>query len=103
MTGKQYELRVAQRLANAGFQRVQLTRSSADYGADIVCYDGLGLMVVQCKHYRRPVGVKAIQEAIAARQFYGASRAAVATNNRFTRNAKIMAKRCRVELMEGLK
>ncbi len=98
--GKQYELHVAQRLANAGFWNVHLTRSSADYGADIICYDGLGRMVVQCKHYNKPVGIRAIQEVIAARQFFGATRAAVATNSTYTRNAKNMAKRCGVELWE---
>lgn len=98
--GLSYERKVAQTLANLGFRKVQLTRSSADYGADIICYDGMGRVVVQCKDYNKPVGVKAIQEVIAARQFYGAVRAAVATNNRFTKNAKEMAKRCGVELWE---
>lgn len=98
--GKSYELHVAQRLANAGFGYVQITKSSGDYGADIICCDGLGRMVVQCKYYHKPVGVKAVQEVIAARQFYGAVRAAAATNSTFTKNAKKLASRCGVELWE---
>lgn len=42
----------------------------------------------------------ATQEVNAARQYYGASRAAVATNTTFTKQAKQLAARCGVELWE---
>ena len=57
-------------------------------------------IVVQCKHYSKPVGVRAIQEVNAARKYYNASRAAVATNSTFTKQARALAKRCGVELWE---
>lgn len=98
--GRHYERQVAQRLANAGFMWVQLTKPSSDYGADIICYDGLGRMVVQCKYYHGKVGVSAVQEVAAARQYYKAVRAAVATNSTFTKNAVKLARACGVELWE---
>lgn len=74
---------------------------SGDYGADVIARGFLFTkIVVQCKHYSKPVGVRAVQEVNAARQYYGASRAAVATNSTFTRQAKQLAKRCGVELWE---
>ena len=73
----------------------------ADFGADIVARGFLFTkIVVQCKCYSKPVGIKAIQEAYAAKRYYGASRAAVATNRTFTRQARQLAKRCGVELWE---
>lgn len=74
---------------------------SGDYGADVIARGFLFTkIVVQCKHYSKPVGVRAVQEVNAARQYYGASRAAVATNTTFTKQAKMLAKRCGVELWE---
>lgn len=74
---------------------------SPDFGADVIARGFMfSKIVVQCKHYSKPVGVRAVQEVNAARQYYGASRAAVATNSTFTRQAKQLAKRCGVELWE---
>ena len=75
--------------------------TASDFGADITARGFLFTkIVVQCKHYRKPVGVKAVQEVNAARQYYGASRAAVATNNTFTKQAKELAAKCHVSLWE---
>ena len=52
------------------------------------------------KHYKGKVGVHAVQEAIAAKQYYRASKAIVVTNSTFTKAAKGMAKRCHVKLKE---
>lgn len=97
--GKSYEIHVAQRLASLGYT-VRVIGKTADYGADLIVYTRQGAVVVQCKHYSKPVGVKAVQEVTAAWQFYGAIGAAVATNSTFTANAKKLAARCKVELIE---
>ena len=74
---------------------------SGDFGGDIIARGFLfSKIVVQCKSYRRPVGVRAVQEVCAAKLYYNASRAAVATNSTFTKQAKELAKRCGVELWE---
>lgn len=76
--------------------------NTPDFGADITARGFLfSSIVVQCKDYTRPVGVKAVQEVNAARQYYGASRAAVAAKGTFTKQARELARRCNVELWEG--
>ena len=101
MTGEQFERYVMERLAAFGFRYISGTSKSGDYGADIICYDGwFCKVVIQCKCYDSPVGVKAVQEVNAARQHYRASRAIVITNNTFTKPAITLAQECGVELWE---
>lgn len=99
--GKAYEEHCARKMAWHGYWFIERIGRSGDFGADIVARGFmLQKIVVQCKHYSKPVGVKAVQEVSAARQYYNASRAAVATNNRFTRQARELAQKCGVELWE---
>jgi restriction system protein len=84
-----------------GFLFVRRIGKSGDFGADIIARGFLfSKIVVQCKNYSHPVGVRAVQEVNAARRYYGASRAAVATNNTFTKQAIELAKKCEVELWQ---
>lgn len=100
--GKDYEQHCALKMRLHGYLFVTVCgkTNTPDYGADIIARRLFRKIVVQCKHYSKPVGVRAVQEVIAARQYYGASIAAVATNRTFTRAAKQLAQRCRVELWE---
>lgn len=99
--GTAYEKHCAAKMGMRGFCFVKIVGRSGDFGADIIARGWFfQKIVVQCKHYRRHVGVKAVQEVSAARQYYKASRAAVATNGTFTRQAKELARRCGVELWE---
>lgn len=102
MTGSQYEKHVAKRMKWHGFIFVRVSGKSGDYGADVMArtFPLMRRVVVQCKHYKKPVGVEAVQEAISAREYYGAKVAIVASNNTFTRNAKKLAKKCNVKLWE---
>lgn len=98
--GKDYEQHCALKMRLHGYMFVTICGRSHDFGADIVARRLFWKIVVQCKHYSKPVGVRAVQEVIAARQYYGASIAAVATNKTFTKAAKQLAQRCGVELWE---
>jgi restriction system protein len=99
--GTKYELHVARKMRFHGYVFVKHSGRSGDFGADIIARTlFLRKIVVQCKSYSHKVGVRAVQEVIAARQYYGASRAAVATNSTFTRSAQKLAKACKVELWE---
>lgn len=99
--GTAYEHHVAQKMKWLGWFYVRQIGKSGDFGADITAYNlFMTKIVVQCKNYKGKVGVHAIQEVIAARQYYRAERAAVATNSTFTRQAKQLAKKCNVELWE---
>ena len=101
MSGTDYEKYVAYQLKRAGFVKAEVTKKSSDFGADIILTDKDGSrMCVQCKQYSKPVGVKAVQEVIGAKVYYGCSRAAVITTSTFTPAAKELAQRSGVELYE---
>lgn len=103
MNGEQYEIHCAKKMRWHGFSCVNQcgNASAPDFGADIIARGFMFTkIVVQCKYYSKPVGVRAVQEVNAARQYYGASRAAVATNSTFTKAARELARRCNVELWE---
>jgi len=67
------------------------TSSSGDQGADIVACKAGHTLVIQCKKYGKPVGNKAVQEVIAAREFMQADSAAVVSNSTYTKSAKALA------------
>ena len=92
MTGVEFEERMAIHFRTCGFQ-VQMTRASGDFGADLILTDSqAGRTVVQLKRYSRSVGVSAVQEVVAARQYYRANASMVITNSHLTRNAKQLAR-----------
>ena len=101
MTGEEYERYVALRIENEWkARRVELTKGSGDFGADIVGIDSGGRsFCVQCKKFSKPVGVKAVQEVIGARIYYRCQLAYVVTNNAFTPAAVELAKRSNVVLL----
>lgn len=99
--GTRYEKHCAIKFRFRGYLFVKRQGKSGDMGADIVMRGFLfRKIIVQCKHYRGKVGVHAVQEAIAAKEYYRASKAIVVTNSVFTKAAKDMAKRCHVKLKE---
>ncbi|MFJ4679090.1 restriction endonuclease [Kitasatospora sp. NPDC088783] len=58
----EFEKACAALLARDGFTRVVHSGGSRDLGADVVAYDTDGRkVVVQCKHYARPVGSRDVQ------------------------------------------
>jgi restriction system protein len=99
--GTEYEIHVARKMRWHGYIFVKHSGKSGDFGADVIARTLLlRKIVVQCKSYSKKVGVRAVQEVIAARQYYHASKAVVATNSTFTRSARKLAETCKVELWE---
>lgn len=97
MTGREFEQYLEMLFRKLGYQ-VQLTRYIGDYGADlIVCKDGVKT-VVQAKRYKKAVGIKAVQEAVAAKGMYGCTAAMVVTNSTYTEPAEELARANRVRL-----
>jgi restriction system protein len=90
VSGTDYEYLCAALLRKAGWS-TQMTRGSGDQGADIVAKYGDKCIVIQCKFYAKPVGNKAVQEVVAAKQFVGADLAIVASNQTFTGSARRLA------------
>src|SRR4051812_19552334 len=65
MDGHTFEQRMQVLFRDLGY-RVQRTRRRGDYGADLVIELDGAKTVVQAKRWTKTVGVKAVQEAVAA-------------------------------------
>ena len=104
MTGIQFEQYCAMELKrDHGFVRVEFTKTSGDYGGDLVGYhiDG-SKWVIQCKRYMGHVGIDAVQEALGAKAIYDADKMAVMTNNKLTASARELANKSGVVVMENI-
>ena len=100
MEGHDFEYFCAELLQKHGFLDVQVTKGSGDYGIDILAEkDGI-TYAIQCKRYQEPVGVKAIQEAYAGRDYYDRMVGAVPTNQYFTSPAVEAAKKLKILLWD---
>ncbi len=100
MEGVDFEQYCAQLLEANGFIEVELTRASGDYGIDILAEKDGVTYAVQCKRYTAPVGVKAIQEAYAGRDYYDRMVGAVMTNQYFTQPAVDAARKLKILLWD---
>lgn len=100
MEGHDFEYFCADLLEKAGFLDVEVTKGSGDYGADILAEkDGI-TYAIQCKCYHSPIGVKAVQEAYAGRDYYDRMVGAVLTNQYFTSPAVEAAKKLKILLWD---
>ncbi len=100
MSGTDFEDFIAEILHRSGIEVLELTKASGDFGADIiVLYEG-ERTAVQCKRYSRPIGVKAVQEAVSSKDYYKCTRSAVITNSTFTRQATELAEESGVILWD---
>lgn len=87
-----------------GFVRVEMTKTSGDYGGDLVGYHRDGSKwVIQCKRYSSHVGVEAVQQVVSAKAVYNADRIAVMTNNVLTASAKELASKNGVVVYENIR
>lgn len=101
MSGAQFEQRIALTLEALGAEIVQAGGGRRDGGADVVAHwTGGARLVVQCKRYAGQVGWDAVKEASAARQLFGANRAAVATNSYLNEYARSRAQALEVEVWD---
>lgn len=78
---------------------VQTTPKSNDQGADLIAQKGLIKLIIQCKNYDKPVGNDAVQQALAAKTFFGGTIAAVVSVSGFTMSALELSKKTEVLLM----
>ena len=99
MSGEEFEVYLETLFRKLGYT-VRRTPYQGDYGADLIVRKGDEETVVQAKRYNRQVGVKAVQEAVAAKELYRCNKAMVVTNSRFTHQAQTLAKANHVELWD---
>ena len=101
MEGAEFEQYCAELLEAKGFENVETTPQSHDYGIDIIAdKDGI-TYAIQCKCYSDTVGIKAIQEAYAGRDYYKSMVGVVMTNQSFTKTAVEFAAKLNILLWDG--
>lgn len=100
MEGVDFEEFCAALLSERGFDEIEMTKASGDYGIDILAQKEGVTYAIQCKRYSDPVGVKAIQEAYAGRDYYDRMVGVVMTNQYFTAPAVEAAKKLKILLWD---
>ena len=100
MEGYDFEYYCADLLRKDGFLNVEVTKGSGDFGVDILAErDGI-LYAFQCKCYDKPIGVKAVQEIYAGRDFYDRMVGVVITNQYYTQPAVELAEKLKIILWD---
>lgn len=102
MGGAEYEQHCADLLRNAGWA-VRVTKGSGDFGIDLVAEKAVKerprRVVLQCKRSSAAIGLSAVQEAMAGKEYDKADTAVVVSNQRYTPAAESMAATARVLLL----
>lgn len=98
MEGHDFEYFCADLLRKQGFEQVEVTQGSGDFGIDIIAYKYGIKFGIQCKRYTGSVGWHAVEEAYSGARFYNCDKAIVVTNSNFTPQALEGANRLGVEL-----
>ena len=98
--GHDFEYYCAELLKKRGFVDVVVTKGSGDYGVDVLAEKDGVTYGIQCKAYSTPVGVKAVQEAYAGKEYYDRMVGAVLTNQYFTKPAVEAAKKLKILLWD---
>ena len=99
LSGSEFEKLLKIIFEKQGYE-VDLTKKSHDYGADLILKKKNKLSIVQAKCYDKNVGIKAVQEVIAAKTHYFAQDMFVATNRYFSKDAIILASEHDVKLID---
>jgi len=102
MTGVEFEGYISSVLKMQGFE-VSGTPVTGDQGADIIASNKKAKYIIQAKRYTETVGNKAIQEVVAAKNYYQGDIAVVVTNSLFTPSAKKLAQKNKVILIDKLR
>lgn len=100
LEGFEFEKFCVELLEINGYENVQNTQESIDYGIDIIAEKDNIVYAIQCKRYEGKVGNDAIQEAMTGKEYYNGNIAIVLTNSTFTQNAQRLAKSAGVILWD---
>lgn len=102
MDGFAFERFVARLYERLGYKTI-VTPESGDFGADVLLFKGDETVCIQCKRYKQPVGITAVQEVIGSLGYYKATRGMVVTNSTYTYAAIQLARANHIELVDGIK
>ncbi len=90
LSGIEFEELLLEIFKTLGYS-ASLTKTTGDFGADLIIEKKGKRYAVQAKCYTKTVGAHAVQEVIGAKQHYRASDAIVVTNNYFSNEARQIA------------
>lgn len=90
MTGEEFEEFLKLHFERLGC-RVTTTKTSHDYGADLILDYRGRIIAVQAKRYQSTIGVKAVQEVIGSMAYYETDTGLVVTNSTYSKSAKELA------------
>ncbi|MCU9601749.1 restriction endonuclease [Pallidibacillus thermolactis] len=104
MDGLQFEVYLKALFREIGY-RPLVTKSSHDFGADLIMKKHDKKIVIQAKRYsyRNKVGIEAVQQIYSAKAYYKADECWVITNSSFTKSAEKLASACNVKLIDRKK
>lgn len=99
MGGVEFETFLKYHFQKLGYV-AETTSVTGDYGADLILKKDHEKLIVQAKRYQEKVGIKAIQEVVAAVGHYKADKGYVITNSFFTKSAMNLAASNHIELWD---
>lgn len=98
MDGLEFEQFCAQLLRDNGFDHVEVTKGSGDFGIDILAGKMGVTFAIQCKCCKSKVGNSSVQKASSGRDYYNRMVGGVMANNYFTPQAEETAERTKILL-----
>lgn len=101
MEGEEFERFCVELLRKKGFRNIEVTNASHDFGIDILAMYQDVSYAIQCKCYSTPIGIRAIQEAYAGKDYYDCMVGVVMTNQSFTKSAVQFADKLKVLMWDG--
>jgi restriction system protein len=101
LDGWEFEQWCGQWLMEHGFDNVEVTRGSGDYGADVLCKKDGVTYAVQCKHYTGKVPYRAVEEVVTARQYYQRDKSMIITSSVLTPQAQEAADKLKVLVVDA--
>ncbi|WP_018250378.1 restriction endonuclease [Orenia marismortui] len=101
LDGYEFEDFIADLFDNKGYYAFS-TKSSSDFGVDVLASKPGERIAIQCKRYKynNSTGIKAIQEVVSGKPYYKADKTIVITTSYFTKSAKELAEIHSVELWD---
>ena len=100
MDGFEFEDLTCDILVANSFEIAESTQNSGDFGVDVIAERDGVVYAIQCKRYHGPVGIDAVQQVYAGRDFYECNVAVVLTNSYFSRAAQRLADKIGVVLWD---
>jgi restriction system protein len=103
MDGVSFERYVGTLLKTQGYRGIQYTKTSGDFGVDIIIKKKGVRTAVQVKRSKAPISGSAVQQAVAGMNYYKCTQSMVVTNASFTSGAKTLAASNKCVLIDGIR